>query len=97
MIERLTGCVDGYTVNNATRSNRYDVNAASPTVRVALLDEDEATVIGHTYIENTRERPDVILVNGIPYMALDTTKKPAQYVACMYLRAQPSKIEGTDQ
>jgi hypothetical protein len=87
MVDRLTGVVGGGVVNNVTDKNRYEVISSSPTIIISLLAEDESTVIGSAVIPNTRERPDVVLVEGSPYMALDTRANPPQYMACMYLSA----------
>lgn len=86
---RLTGNQDGYAVDNVTEENRYEVCRSPALIDIALLSEDEEHVIGMAQIDNTRERPDVVLVDGVPYMALDTTENPPQYVECMYLSAKP--------
>jgi hypothetical protein len=88
MPERLTGIQQGRRVDNVTKNNRYDVYRSPALISIQLLSEDGKTVIGMAQIDNTRERPDVVLVEGVPYTVLDTTVDPPQYTECMYLHAR---------
>jgi hypothetical protein len=74
---------DGNHVDNVTNDNRYDVITKKPWIPVALMTEDCSVVLHQVFIRNRRERPDVIMYDGLPYLVKNSNLKMPQYTLCM--------------
>lgn len=72
-----------YSVNRVNAHNRYDVDRNNPTLTIAVVSEDHTRLLFTAEIPRTREMPDIVMVDGKPYKAYDTTLNPPRYRACM--------------
>lgn len=96
--ERLVGVSpDGLAVDNVTDQNRYDVSEKEPWVRVNLVTNDLKDVLHRVKMPNTRERPDVLLYNGLAYEVVETRTNPAIYRVPMTLVAEDLTPEDIQQ
>lgn len=79
---------DGHKVDNVTGSNRYAQAPGGPTAVCKLVSEDETSVIAHVEIPNTRERPDVVMYLGVPYLVVTTKEQPFVYREVMWAKGK---------
>lgn len=74
---------DGNPVDNVTADNRWEFNPKKPWIKIALMDEDASIILKQVYIRNRRERPDVVVYDGLPYIVRNSNLPLPQYVLCM--------------
>lgn len=78
---------EGRPVDNVTEANRYSVDSKQPWLLIHIMSEDMTTVLHAVYIPNTRERPDIVIYEGIPFEVRNTNLPVPQYRACMVAQA----------